>query len=521
MSFYQAISKLPARIIAALEDNNIPFLNYILTFFAAILLRHFFEAYSQAENYFNLPTELVAVDLLHYTLSYITLALLLIGVLYYAVRIKIEQIARVVLPSFILLLLSPLLDLLLTLGEGVSILYLQPGYDINLLHTYLTFFGGFTGVSAGIRIEIALVLIGIFFYCLNKQLTILLSLVYTWICYTVIFLWGAAPYFVQWIKQLTGFAYTFTGISMIHFYLVVTLLLAGMIFFLANKSLLMALIKDMRALRIFYYIIMLLLGAVLALCVNPERISTQIYFYDDILINLLLASIAIGFSCLFSLMMNNTADVAIDCISNPDRPFVSGAISPIVYTQLTYVFGSLALFYAAMVNAKTFLIIVATMASYYIYSMSPIRFKRVTVFSKLTIAFNSLALVVLGFLLVQHDLSHFPNSLFIIILIGFTLAANVIDIKDTAGDKAAGILTLPVLLGEQQAKYLIAVAFFLTYVSFFLLVPNYYLLPLMIVGGLMQCYFILRKPYREWMVLALNNISIIFLMGYLIMEKVS
>jgi 4-hydroxybenzoate polyprenyltransferase len=520
MSFYQAFSKLPARIIAALEDHNIPFFNYVLTFFAAILLRHFFEAYSQAENYFNISTELVSIDLLHYTLSYITLALLLIGALYYATRLKIEQIARVVLPAFILLLLSPLLDILLTFGEGVSILYLQPGYDINLLRTYFTFFGGFTGVSTGIRIEIALVLVGIFFYCLNKQLTILPSIVYTWICYTIIFMWGAAPYFVQWIKQLTGFAYTFAGISMIHFYLVVALVLAGIIFFLANKPLFVALIKDMRALRIFYYVLMLLLGAVIALCVNLERISTQIYFYDDIIINLLLASIAIYFSCVFALMMNNMADIAIDRISNPNRPFVSGMIPPKTYVWLTYSFGALALFYAAMVNAKAFLIIAATMASYYIYSMPPLRFKRVTVFSKLAIAFNSLALVVLGFLLVQHDLSHFPNSLFIILLVGFTLSANFIDMKDIAGDKAAGILTLPVLLGEQQAKWLIATAFFLTYLSFFLLAPNYYLLPWMIIGGLIQCYFVLRKPYHEWMVLAFNNISIIFLMAYLLMEKI-
>jgi 4-hydroxybenzoate polyprenyltransferase len=38
------------------------------------------------------------------------------------------------------------------------------------------------------------------------------------------------------------------------------------------------------------------------------------------------------------------------------------------------------------------------------------------------------------------------------------LAANLIDLKDTAGDRAARILTLPVLLGQRAAQWVLACA---------------------------------------------------------------
>lgn len=512
MRSYYAVLKLPAKWIVGLENQNVPFVNYIMTFFAAIFIRHFLEAYSQAENYFNIPAPLVAVDLIHYALSYITLALLLICLIYYAVRDDILKIARVVLPFFMLLLISPLLDLLLTRGAGVSILYLQPGYDINLWRTYLTFFGGFEGVSTGIRIEIACALVGFFIYFLIKGLNVALSIIYTWVCYTAIFLWGAAPYFVNWIKQFAGFTDTFTGISMIHFYLIVGLVLLGLAFYLADKKTFKIFMQDARALRILHYLLMLFLGAAIAFSVNLESISTQIYFYRDIIINLILASIAIIFSCLFALIVNNISDIEIDRISNPDRPLIKNLIAPRAYLNFGYAFAVAALFYGAMINAKALLLIAVTMASYYIYSMPPLRFKRVTLFSKLTIAFNSLALVVLGYLLVQQDVTQFPPSLFVIFLIGYTLSANFIDIKDYAGDKAENISTLPVLLGLERAKKLIGVFFLLATLSFIIYLPHLWLLPLFLLIGVLGYYFLTQEAYKEYKVFLLYLISLIILL---------
>src|SRR5205085_9038295 len=100
----------------------------------------------------------------------------------------------------------------------------------------------------------------------------------------------------------------------------------------------------------------------------------------------------------------------------------------------------------------------------YIYSMPPIRFKRVLLFSKLIIAINSLAMILLGYRLLNGDILFFPAVIIPLLLIGFTLTANVIDIKDYEGDKIGGIITLPGLLGLYWSKLIIGMAFLVTYV---------------------------------------------------------
>src|SRR5690242_12019515 len=146
-TYFDTVKKVPNNIISAFENEAIPLLSYWITFFFILELRFFIESYSTTANYFNESKLYFLFDMIHYNLSFITLALVFITLFHYATKLSITATARVVLPSFMLLLLAPLIDLLATKGNGVDIYYMGPWADINIVLTYLTYFnlGGFEG----------------------------------------------------------------------------------------------------------------------------------------------------------------------------------------------------------------------------------------------------------------------------------------------------------------------------------------------------------------------------------------
>ncbi len=501
------------QVIHCLEDERIPLGNYILGFVFIIFIRDFFEAFSRRIHYFNFSSALLATDLIHFTLSYTLLALLLIGVLHCMTHQAISKLIRVVLAGFVLIWICPLLDMLIYRHTGVNLLYIQPEQGVSsITRLFFTYFGDFPGVSLGLKIEILMALMGIYIYCRFKKISVVNSTITTLLCYTTIFLWGSSPFLVEYILWLMGFSYAFSSQLMVNFYLIVLPPAAWIIAYLWKPAWVRALMKDMRYLRVMHYELMLLLGVVLGLTYYHYSIIELLRLDQGIVIDVILTMLSLLFASVFSIITNNIADVEIDKISNPARPLVAGKIPMLVYQRLQMISLCLSWFYAWMVNAHVFLIMSVFMGLYYVYSLPPLRLKRVMLLSKLVISINSLALVLIGYVLMQWSLEGFPAVLYAILLIGFTLAANFIDLKDVKGDRAGDIVTLPIFLGEKRAKQVIGAAFFTTYVSFYYLLPYYFLMPLFIAGGLIQFYLINRSRYRESYVLIFNNASIFMLM---------
>ena len=184
-------------------------------------------------------------------------------------------------------------------------------------------------------------------------------------------------------------------------------------------------------------------------------------------------------------------------MSNQDRPLQTG-MDLITYKKLAW--GSLfgAIFCAFVVSVDVFYFITFFIGNYWLYSMPPMRLKRVPVFSKFIIAFNSFLMALLGFVLSGQIFPDFPVEVMLLLLVGFTLVINFIDLKDVAGDRAEGIKTLPVLLGMRMSQYLIALFFVGLYGAFYLLfaLPDWSL-GLIVPAGLAQVYFVTQKKYQE------------------------
>jgi 4-hydroxybenzoate polyprenyltransferase len=501
------------REIFYLENLPVPLINYFATFASIIVLRNFLEGFSHnyRTNLFftKLQPGFAAGEFFHFVLFYIFIAFSLILTLSCLTREKASHVIKVLVPSFILILSVPCVDLLISMGKGHHISYLLPESKHSLFYYYLTFFGSATNISFGMRIEIFLALLGTFIYLQVKQKNIFVTLFGLGAIYTEIFFVIITPCIVKYFSALFHIDIPLTPHTAINYFLLFLFPLGASISFLANKKVFIAIIKDLRWLRLLHFELMLLLGVALAIK----------HFDIHFMFNFIFLSISILFFWLFSVITNNIADQNIDRISNPKRPLITGIIAPKQYTNIAYTVLCCSLLYALAVNTKSFFIICCSLFAYYIYSMPPLRFKRVPLFSKGTISVISLIIVLLGYINVRGNLEEFPNFFIWFFLLGFTLAANFIDIKDYAGDMANKITTLPVLFGNVLSKIFIGITFILTSIALYFYLRNLYLLPLSLISGILGFYFINQKKYQEWKIFCVYLSTITTLIFYILVNN--
>ena len=491
------------RLIRALEDPKIGFGNYILTFVFVMTLRNFLEMFSDNENISFLLFS-------HYYLSYICLAMALIVLFYFAVKQKVESIARVVLPFFIVLVLAPMLDLIISLGKGHDISYMLPGKHENLLRRFFTYFGPYEdfGVSPGMRIEIGLVLVMCTIYFYIKTENILRSLLFCFLSYSLIFFYGMMPYVVKYVLSVFGLEFSYSAVVMRNFYLLLIFILTPWLYYLHNRKHCIEILKDLRYLRVLHFVLMSVLGIVLS--------QNNFELTDDTLFHLIFMAAAILFASLFSLITNNLVDYDIDKITNKKRPSVSKTLSTAHYMKLAWIAFILAMVYSLAISFTTMFLILLFIAIYFLYSMPPFRLKRVPVFSKFLIALNSLVIFISGYLLVGGKMD-LPFNIIAFCFVGFTAVINFIDIKDYEGDKIVGIKTLPTMLGVKRSKQVIGLFFLMVYpLSYFVLNDTVLLIP-SIITGLVIFFLVNRKDYDERPIFIVYLASIIMLIIYLVM----
>ncbi len=496
---------LGERIITKLETNEVPFFYFILTFFFVITLRNFLETFSDKSPIFF-------EFFFHYYIAYITLALALIILFYLITREDIKKISQVILPSFLVLALAPIIDLILSWGKGYDMAYLLPEYHGSLLLRFITFFGSFDGkgITPGIRIEIVLILLACFIYFFIKKRDGIKAIISTFLTYSVIFIFGAAPYVVKNFLNVLNIEYKPSSTLISNFFLLLIFIFTIWIFYLYNKRYFINVLKDIRIFRFLHFELMFILGIVLAKVYSSGSVELN----SSTLFQIPFIMIAILFAGLFSIFTNNLTDHDIDKISNKDRPTVSNAIPIKDYKQLSWIFLILAVLYSSNVNFETLFLMLLFIGNYFLYSMPPLRLKRVPFFSKIFVSLDSLILVMIGYFLIAGNLN-IPGNIIAFFLIGFTAVFNFIDIKDYYGDKQENIKTLPVILGLKRSKILIGLFFLILYPCvYFLLKQTYLLIPLTIFG-IIQFFLVIKKSYSEKPIFIVYLISIFALIGYL------
>lgn len=475
------------KIVDYIENIEISIYHF-LSFLFIVLLRIFFESFSDTDAIINFLVHI------HYILFYSALILFFILLIRAITGNALNKIINIILYSFSLILLPPLVDLIVSRGKGLNMDYLLPAPHNDLIYRYFHFSGDFLrmGVTPGLKVEVAIFLLLIFLYFVLKTKSMLKSIIGLFFAYNIFFFFAVTPFI---LFPYSKFYNCFSEINniFINYYSLLVIFLSVVLFYVFKKEIFRALIGDFRFLRQAHYILMYFFGITIGTMMAGIENILIVVRPDVIVIYIL----SIVFGLLFSGIANNVIDYNIDKISNTDRPLVQGKIDLDFYKKLALIFFALSLYFASLNGYKSLFYEALFIGNYFLYSMPPLRLKRVFFFSKLLVSLNSLILVFMGYSYFFPDLKLFPGWIIFIFLTGFTASIQFIDIKDYEGDKKEGIKTLPVVFGLKNAKIIIGLSFLINYLLFNFIIKNNYFLAASVLAGLWQFYLINKKEYKE------------------------
>ncbi len=495
-------------LIVSIENSKVPISYFVATLFFFILFRNFFDHFSGA---ISLSSE----GYTHIVLWFIFMWLIILLALKLFLNVELLKLCKLLCVFFSIVFLGPVYDIFSNGFGGNTLAYTSVSDISAAFYGFLHFFGEFPGQAAtiGMRIHILVVLVGTFLYALLKTKRDFLKSFFTvFFVLLGIYIAGIFPS----LFRIAGYVDLSNQPPFLtHFLFLFSVTIAVLLFAVSKKELFKLVIKDIRYSRLVYYILMLGFG--IALGVRHLKFGDLSSFLS-LEISLLVISMVCAF--VFSIITNNFADCEIDEVCNRDRPLFRKGFSRENYKALAVICFCISLASALLVSFVAFLLVSLGIGLYFIYSMPPIRLKRIPVLSKLVLSINSLLYVFLGFSLFftndfEPTFAIFPREVIIFFLGPVTLAANFIDIKDYEGDLRANIKTLPVLLGLERAKVVIAIFFatpflYLSYIFPHFLIPSIFCICVTTI-------LITRKKYKEKDLFAFFLILFLVFIFYLLL----
>lgn len=527
-----------SRILNKISSLPMTIESWALSAVGIILIRIFLEHYSSNE-----VGRFVLIDastVIHYISFFIAVLLLSTLVLMFFSKKSLKESSSVALFGFMIIWFPPVLDLIISKGSGYTMHYLFLSFD-TLVTAFITFFWSTAqnGITYGIRTEIIIVLIASFSVIYSYTKSFFKSFLATLVLYIGIFALVSIPSVLGMFQEQSiprfienslldsriinnssypeqfgyervldiGFNSLMTQVN-----LAVALLLGILICFVGYRDKLKVLFANSRPERILHYSILIVIGTLFG--GGPAFFGSWVN-----VLSLAMTIMAFVFAWLVAVCINDIYDKEIDEISNASRPLPQNLFSNGEFYSISIAF-TLISFLAAYSSSMYGLFFVLTFSfAYYIYSAEPLRLKRHYITGALIIGFACAVALLSGFFLSSPSKSFltFPPLLTLLLVVLFGFGSMVRDIKDYDGDKKAGIRTLPVLIGPNKAKAVIASIISLSFLGIAFYFRD---LPL-IVSALLASGFIWKvffaKEYNEkHFFIAYLSFLIIFMLVFIL-----
>lgn len=475
------------KILTEIEEAPLSLAAFASSFTAIVLTRIVLENFLGG---FALWTAMN--NIIGFTFSFIEfliLFLVLTLILRFAGAPHFRAATNVMLFGFLVVLLPPIIDHFI---GGVSIYLFASLREIGTL--FITFFGSRTdfGITWGIRIETILAVIGIFAYALAKKRGILRSLASALAAYTLFFVIVTLPSWITLVTlSLTGeksllsidrndavemflspghfFSLPAPALidvlrfKMILIYIPVLIVLIAGILRFSYKEIFVALWKNARPPQLIYHNGLLFLGGALAIVFSGTQ--PLFSFFEILIIFALIA--AVSSAWLASVIPNDIADQRIDRITNPTRPLPTNTIPPETYATIGWLFFAASILFSCFVSLAGAGLLLGYQVLAFLYSTPPLRLKRFPIIATGLASVTVLLILFIGFIALNPagDLTALPPSFILFFFLVFFLALPLKDFKDIGGDRADGVWTIPILLGERFAKPIIGGLIFLLFLS--------------------------------------------------------
>lgn len=457
----------------------------------------------------------------YYIAAFLGMALLLA----FTTREPLARTARFALVLASLIITPPILDLIVSAGRGGVILYrvlpplggvgdaLRSFVDFVLWSPYGLLFLGDAhrqiaqlDVNYGVRLEVLAEILLVTWYVFTKTRSAFRLIGSLVLLYVGLFFLATLPSFVSWWSGFSVEFLVYGNLSMLqsgfrgdYFAAVlipIVVIQALLALFIWHKEKALALLRNIRPLRLLLNLAIFSAGLVLGLSSLPTTASWS--FFDSLIV--VLGYISVTTYWLWAVAINDQADVVGDRVSMSDRPLPRGVISRDELAQFGLVAMIISWSSALLVSWGVFVMIVVRSSFSWLYSLPPFRLKRVPILSNFVIGGAYLSTAIAGYLLVgKNGITDFPGRLALAIIWVYTFAVEFKNIKDISGDRADGIRTIPVILGDERSRLVIG----LMGVAAFLGFPLFYpasatvLLPAALSAGTLYYYAVNRRPYRE------------------------
>ncbi len=510
-------------LFSRMEQTQITLASGAIAFVAVVVLRTFFEniTYRTVTSFFSSSVQ----TWVHFSLFYLACFLGLILILHFLTRVNIQRVTGFALMCFPIILTPPLIDIFLFGGApGNQIAYLftnMYGLSINFFSFYQ--FQELPGMPTGVRIEIALILVSTFAYIYTYTQSVLRSIVGVFCVHSTIFIFYTLPSIIalghlspSWFIQVSQtlsllplnffhsnfqdafYAKSYIGLFDTTMSLVEYLMLLPLIALYAwihSRHVVVAILRNARPERIVHYSFLIGAGLVLGAYSNMK----PLYLNWISLGTVLCLFISFWFAWLYAVGSNDCVDIETDALSNPNRPLVTGKLSVFEIKRASTIFIVLAFIGAYVAGNIAFFMLVLFTALYHIYSVPPLKLKRFLGVNAFIIGLCALTAFMAGFFTFSESkaVDSLPIAWTLLVVLSYTLIANVKDIKDIDGDRIAHVYTIPVIWGDVLGKKVIGalVVLALLLPPFLLSLPKLYLLvPLF---SFLAVRLIHRKPFVE------------------------
>ena len=420
------------------------------------LLQRWFESSARGETgaMFGVGADDVAMTALHWPGFYLTVFFGITLAVSAIARQPVGKTSRAVVLLFPIIWLPPILDAVITGGDGYALEY---NLDLSFGDLLATFYRPdrlIEGVSPGIRVEILLASIGAAIYVLAKGRGVFraaLAAVATTMVPLIVGSWpGWVPTETLMPSVLGGSHHGRIGAV----YLLALVVLGALWAWRAAPVRFRAAVANLRWLRALHYSAMTVIGVLIA----AFELDATGPVVPEVIVPAAAAALAMFFSFQLNVQVNDLLDRDIDAVSNPERPLARGTLSQRDLWWLTGLYGMLAIGFAAAASATVVFFTLAYNALGMLYSAPPFRLRKYVPFATLVLAGCSLVAMAAGFSVIAgaDALALFPRRAFWMFLIVFMAAFNFKDMKDVEGDRAAGVYTIPVLLGRERGKWVVA-----------------------------------------------------------------
>lgn len=534
--------KKTERVIEIIEGTRLNIKTIFFSILAIVAIRFFFESVFldfTTTNYEELLASSTTALFLFFLFSYV----LMVIFIHLITKEKIPKVASVVLWGQWIVILPPIIDHIVFEGHTVWSFYIFDSVAGVILR-FFTFFGDNPafGITFGTRTEILIItiLFGLYIY-IKKEKKIQWLFLGSLAAYLFSFILGIVPNIITYFYEVFSGTNLFTidkthiigifltslqyfGIERGTFKTVLSFKMAfyfniflfvELIFlqFLANKKIFYALLKNVRYPQMFFNSGLMFVGISLGVFYFPHNFSLDMFSILAV-INLWIAVFCGWF---YSVFVNDLADVKTDEITNTSRPLIKGELVKREYIDYSFLFLILSLMSAIVVSDKIFLLMALFLMLTWVYSKEPFRLKRFVFVSSVLSSFASLLFLVMGYILLSdgQSLLAFPWKIIIYLFTVYALLIPVKDLKDIDGDGHTGTTTLPMLIGEKNARMVLGTLLFLSYFFSVIVLNEMKLLVPAVMFGAISYYIMTSNKYKArvlpWWVL-----GIVFIYGILL-----